>query len=188
MTRRNLIVHLSILAVLLLGPLGAIAPAQALSTPSSPAEPFAGKATITVTTTADEMLVLLTAEDLAQAGPGKLTILTAGAGESSAAQFTVLLPGENPAPTASSYVFDTDSSTVKLVVSGSDFVAGAQVLVNGSPRPTTVIAADVVVADLTTADFNAGGAVRVANPGPGGGTSNPLQFAVRRQFVPQLRK
>ena len=141
---------------------------------------------------AEEMLVLLTVDDLAVPGPGKLTILTPGApgaGESSPATFIVLRPGENPVPTADSFALDLEGGVVKLIVSGSDFVTGTQVLLNGVPHGTPAAGiTDVLSADLSMADFNAGGAVQMVNPGPSGGTSNALVLEVLKQFVPQLRK
>jgi len=69
--------------------------------------------------------------------------------------------------------------TLKLI--GANFVEGAVVNWNGSPRSTTVVSADVIEAAIEAADVATAGTatVTVVNPTPGGGTSNVVYVTVR---------
>ncbi len=85
----------------------------------------------------------------------------------------------NPAPKLTSL----GSSTVTpggpnflLSVIGSNFVRGAEVDWNGSPRTTTYQSATQLTAYISRADIASAGSaqVTVVNPAPGGGASSPL--------------
>jgi len=67
-----------------------------------------------------------------------------------------------------------------LTVRGSNFVSGSTVQWNGSDRPTTFGSDTRVTASIAASDIASGGTVSVTvnNPGPGGGPSNALNFAV----------
>jgi thermitase len=68
-----------------------------------------------------------------------------------------------------------------LRVTGSGFVAGSVVRVNGSARPTALVSPTLLTASLDAADRAAAGAqhsVTVFTPAPGGGTSSGLTLAV----------
>jgi hypothetical protein len=67
-----------------------------------------------------------------------------------------------------------------LTVNGSNFVSGALVQWNGSARPTTLVDASQLTAQISADDIVVAGEenVTVVNPAPGGGTSNPLTFNV----------
>ncbi|HVM04742.1 MAG TPA: Ig-like domain repeat protein [Acidimicrobiales bacterium] len=91
----------------------------------------------------------------------------------------------NPVPTTSgispaSKARGDDGFT--LTVSGSNFVSGSVVRFAGSDRATTFVSSTQLTAaipatDLTTlGDFE----IRVFNPTPGGGLSNPQTFSVKR--------
>ena len=89
----------------------------------------------------------------------------------------------NPIPTLSSLSPNTvlaGSGAFTLTVNGLNFVNGAVVQWNGSPRATTFGNSTVLTAQITAADVaNAGSAsVNVINPGPGGGASNGLTFSI----------
>ena len=68
-----------------------------------------------------------------------------------------------------------------ITVHGTGFVSGAVVRWNNSPRATTFVSASQLTATLTAADVAFAGTsyVSVANPTPGGGTSNSAIFTVR---------
>ena len=70
-----------------------------------------------------------------------------------------------------------------LALSGSNFVAGTVVKVNGSPRTTTYNYTQVDV-QLTAADLAAAGTLNLTavNPAPGGGTSNTIVVNVSSGF------
>jgi hypothetical protein len=67
-----------------------------------------------------------------------------------------------------------------LTVNGSNFVNGAVVDWNGSPRTTTYVSATQVTASILTGDMASAGSVpvTVANPTPGGGVSAQTNFTI----------
>src|SRR5579864_2829249 len=66
------------------------------------------------------------------------------------------------------------SSHFNLTVHGANFVQGAVIHWNGSPRPTTFVSSRQLRAAIGNQDVATPGsaAVTVVNPGPGGGVSN----------------
>lgn len=68
----------------------------------------------------------------------------------------------------------------QLTVGGKNFVQGAVVNWNDSPRTTTFVSSSEVQAQILASDIATVGnfAVKVANPPPGGGKSNGLTFTV----------
>jgi hypothetical protein len=67
-----------------------------------------------------------------------------------------------------------------LTVNGSSFVPGAVVNWNGSPRQTTFVNNEKLVAQIAAADVASAGSaeITVSNPAPGGGTSNAVTFTI----------
>jgi phospholipase C len=67
-----------------------------------------------------------------------------------------------------------------LVVEGTGFVEGASVSWNGGRRPTIFVSGTEVTVEISATDIATEGTawVTVSNPPPGGGTSNPVAFAV----------
>lgn len=91
--------------------------------------------------------------------------------------------GPNPVPvttTISPSSAVAGSNGLILTVEGNDFVPGAEVLWNGSSRPTTFISSTILEADISAADLAVEGSasVTVFNPAPGGGTSNAQTFTI----------
>ena len=89
----------------------------------------------------------------------------------------------NPAPSIASLSparSVAGSASFTLTVNGSNFVQGATVQWNGSSRSTTFASATQLTAAISAADIAAAGTaqVTVANPTPGGGTSNSLPFTI----------
>lgn len=72
-------------------------------------------------------------------------------------------------------------SAFTLILEGSDFMPGAVVVWNGTPRPTTFISAARLTVEVTAEDvaFPDTVMVRVENPAPAIAASNELSFAVR---------
>jgi 6-phosphogluconolactonase len=92
-------------------------------------------------------------------------------------------PVSIPVPTISSISpsnATAGSADLTITVNGSGFVSTSTVNWNGSSRMTTEMSATAVTATITAADIAAVGAAQIAvdNPAPGGGTSNPVGFAI----------
>ena len=68
-----------------------------------------------------------------------------------------------------------------LTVNGTGFSSGSVVDWNGSSRVTAVISTSQLKATITAADVAKAGTarVKVMNPAPGGGSSNPVYFPIR---------
>ena len=72
------------------------------------------------------------------------------------------------------------SSSLSLIVSGSNFTPGSVVRWDGSPRTTTYVAPTQLSATISSADLASVGSpqVTVFTPAPGGGTSNAVTFNI----------
>ncbi|MGH9769945.1 MAG: IPT/TIG domain-containing protein [Blastocatellia bacterium] len=143
-----------------------------------------GSARPTTFVSATQLTAAIPASDIASAGSASVTVTTPapGGGLSNALTFTISAqPNPQPAITAlspSSAIVGDDPFT--LVVTGSSFVAGSVVQVNGAARPTTVVSATELNAQISADDLANPGelTITVFNPAPGGGVSNPLTFRV----------
>jgi len=96
----------------------------------------------------------------------------------------VTVNAANPTPviaTLSPATVGAGSSGFTLTVTGSGFVSGAEVRVNGAARATTVVSATSVTATILASDLLLLGsrAITVVNPSPGGGASNALTLGVQ---------
>jgi alpha-tubulin suppressor-like RCC1 family protein len=117
------------------------------------------------------------ASDIASPGTADVTVFNPapGGGESNALELSIL-EVQNPAPIITSlnptFVL-AGSGGFTLTVNGANFVSGAVVRWNGSPRATTFVSSAQVTASIPGADVAAAGIalVTVFNPAPGGGTS-----------------
>jgi WD40-like Beta Propeller Repeat len=71
-------------------------------------------------------------------------------------------------------------TSTALTLTGTGFVADSGIVINGVGRTTSFASSTQLRTQLVASDFVAGGIdqVMVVNPGPGGGTSNTLTFAV----------
>jgi probable HAF family extracellular repeat protein len=92
--------------------------------------------------------------------------------------------GLNPVPHIHQALFPASSAPgsagFTLTVEGTGFVQGAEVLWNGSPVPTSFQSAKKLTATISASDVAAEGTalITVANPTPGGGTSNTQFFSI----------
>ena len=82
----------------------------------------------------------------------------------------------NPAPSVSSLSpasVALGSGAITLIVNGSGFVADSRVRLNGEDRPTTVVSASRLLAEIPASDLDLAGEARVtvSSPSPGGGVS-----------------
>lgn len=126
-----------------------------------------------------QLSTTLSSNDLATAGSLAITASTPGGGASAALTFTV----NNPAPSLSTISPTTVSaggSGFALTVSGSNFVAGSVVRLNGENRSTTFVSATQLNASIPASDIAAAGnlSITVFNAAPGGGTSSAVTLAV----------
>ena len=136
---------------------------------------------VTTFVSATSLSISVPAADLVSAGTVQITVSnpTPGGGVSTASPFTIT----NPAPALTriapnSATAGTSSLAFSLI--GTNFVSGAQVLWNGSPRTTFYVSPTLVRAKLTQSDLAFAGTnnVSISNPAPGGGASNTLPFIV----------
>lgn len=141
-----------------------------------------GSARATTFVSSTSLQAAVTAADIAAAGTAMVTVSTPapGGGISGALDFAV----NNPTPTVAALgpnaAFAGDAGFT-LIVTGTNFLASSTVQWNGSARTTTFVSNTSLQAAITTADIaNVGTAtVTVANPAPGGGTSNGLPFTIK---------
>jgi hypothetical protein len=138
-----------------------------------------GAAHSTTFVSGTELASALTAADLANAGSLSITVSTPGGGTSGSLVFTV----NNPVPGLSALSpasVVAGSSGFNLTVTGSNFVPGSVVRVNGANRSTTFVNATQLTASIPASDIAVGGfvSITVFNAAPGGGTSSPLTLTV----------
>ncbi|CAN5739870.1 hypothetical protein BH11MYX4_BH11MYX4_28010 [soil metagenome] len=112
--------------------------------------------------------------------PVKVVNPAPGGGASTNISFTVANPtaaiqGINP---SAAFV---GSAAVQLVVSGSGFVNGSNVLFNGVTLATTFVNGGEVRATVPAGSLGAAGdfPVAVSNPPPGGGVTSPVVFRIQ---------
>jgi hypothetical protein len=125
------------------------------------------------------------AASLASAGAVEIRVQIPGSApgstifESNAVTFWVL----NPTPSITMLSPDSAPSSgaaFTLTVEGSNFVAGATLLWNGSPLPTTYVGANRLAAHIDSSSLLLGqvAGVTVLNPAPDTAASNTVSFAV----------
>jgi outer membrane protein assembly factor BamB len=128
--------------------------------------------------------VTLTAQDLAAAGAGEVTVANAppGGGTSSPATLQLVNPVPDATALSPSSAAPGDPRFT-LTVAGNGFVAGTVVQWNGSPRTTTVVSSTVLHATVDPSDVATAGAfaVSVYSPAPGGGSATAGTFTVEER-------
>jgi len=154
---------------------------------------------------ATKLQAALSTQDLAVASEAGVTVFTPlpGGGTSNAATFTLLGPGENPAPVIDSITPSSASTTLgtalpsfTMDVYGMNFIAESTVQWGGSNRATTFIDSGHLQATISAADLVTSAIVdvTVVNPEPGGGTSNSKTFTntviavSSRTYIPLIRR
>jgi len=112
--------------------------------------------------------------------PVKIVNPPPGGGPSTPISFTVANPAASIQAINPSAAF-VGSAAVSLVVNGSGFVAGSNILFNGAVLATTFISAGEVRATVPAGSLGAAGdfPVAVSNPPPGGGVTAPVVFRVQ---------
>ena len=130
------------------------------------------------------ILAIINAADVANPGTPLVTVTNPGGSPSNGITFTITGTGTgNPLPSISALSPNgatAGSGAFTLTVTGANFVSGATVNFNGTPRTTTFGSATQLTASISAADVAAAGtpAVSVTNPTPGGGTSNSINFNI----------
>src|SRR4029079_12778387 len=129
------------------------------------------------TTTFDnsgQLTAIIPASDIAHGGTASVTVTNPGVDGGTSNTATFSISGPNAVPSLVSLnpgSIAAGSPAFTLTVTGSDFVSGAIVQINGSSRPTTFVNATTLTAQILASDVAVSGsaAVRVLNPEPGGG-------------------
>ncbi len=93
----------------------------------------------------------------------------------------------NPIPSITSlapFSAAPGASSATVTVNGAGFVQSSTVAFNGITLPTTYVSSSQLTATLSAADLAAAGSfpLTVANPSPGGGSSNSVNFVVQAGF------
>lgn len=140
-----------------------------------------GSARTTTFVSTTSLDVSIPTSDLATAGIFPVTVFnpTPGGGTSGAVNFTV----NNPVPAITSLspsTAYTGGAAFTLTVTGSNFVNGSVIQLNGSNRTTAFVSATQLQATIPASDITnvTTYSVRVFNATPGGGTSNASTLTV----------
>ncbi len=124
----------------------------------------------------------ISAADIANAGSVPIIVINPapGGGTSNAVSLKVTNPVPDLGSVSPAAAAAGTTTPTALTVSGTGFVTNSTVMINGAPHTTIFGNGSELETMLTAADLAAGGVnqVQVFSPGPGGGTSNPLTFAV----------
>lgn len=146
----------------------------------------AGRATTFASST--QLTATISAGDIASAGTLSVTVNNGapGGGTSSA----VTLAVNNPVPSLSSISpnsVNAGGPAFTMTVTGSNFVSGSTVQVNGSGRATTFVSNTQLTATISASDVASPAtlSISVNNGAPGGGTSSALTLTVNTP-VPSL--
>jgi hypothetical protein len=122
--------------------------------------------------------------DLAGAGSQNVTVTSPapGGGISAVVTFTVNA-AQNPVPAINALSPPqavVGSPGFTLTVTGTGFVAGSQILWNGSARSTAFLSSTSLSTQASSSDVATAATVNVAvsNPPPGGGSSNAVNFSI----------
>jgi hypothetical protein len=122
------------------------------------------------------------ASDIATAGTVQIVVINpppnGGSSNSVSLNVTNTVPGLSSLSPSNAQAGTTTPTSV--TVTGTGFVTNSTVTINGAPHATIFSSTSQLQITLTAGDLAAGGVnqVQVFSPGPGGGTSNPLTFAV----------
>ena len=129
-----------------------------------------------------QLTAQIAATDLAVAGTAQVTVVnpSPGGGVSNSLTFTIT-GSSDPLPTITQIspeaVF-AGSGSFTITVTGTNFVSGSRVEVDGSERSTSYVSATVLTATIPAADIATAGNRQIAVRSPGGGLSNTRPLAV----------
>lgn len=127
-----------------------------------------------------ELTLSLDADDLAEGGTVQVTVSNPGAGTSGSQELTIGFP----MPTATSLTptsvsIGAPATTVRIFGTGFR-AAGTRVSFAGANLTPVIVSETELTVEAGPGTFQAAGykSVRVTNPSPAGGTSEPLEFGV----------
>jgi hypothetical protein len=150
-----------------------------------------GASRTTTFVSATQLTAAIPASDLAAAATLQITVVNPvpSAGPSAASTLTVNT-ANNPVPTLSSLSktsVSAGSAGFTLTVTGTNFISGSVVRVNGASRTTTFVSSTQLNATIPSSDLAVGAnlSITVFNPAPGGGTSSALVLKVNNP-VPSI--
>ncbi len=128
-----------------------------------------------------QLTAAVPAADVASAGTISITVVNPAPGGGTSVALTLTI--NNPLPSVSNISpasVSVGSAAFTLTLTGSGFIAGSVVRVNGATRSTTFVSGTQLTAAIPATDVASAGtlSVSVANPSPGGGTSATLTLAV----------
>jgi len=132
--------------------------------------------------TATALVTSITAADIATAGAVQITVINPApaGGTSNVMNLNVTNPVPNLGTLSPTAAAAGTTTPTTVTVTGEGFVSNSTVLINGAQHPTLFGNSTSLEVTLTAGDMAEGGVdqVQVFSPGPGGGTSNVLTFAV----------
>jgi hypothetical protein len=151
---------------------------------SSSSVQWNGSARTTTYTSGTQLQVQITASDIASSGSATLSVTnpTPGGGNSGSAEFTIN-PTSNPAPqlqASNPSSVNAGSADIIFTVYGSNFIPTSVIQWNGAALTTSYLSDSYLEAQVPASNLSNPGVaeVVVVNPGPGGGSSTSLQFAI----------
>jgi hypothetical protein len=140
-----------------------------------------GSSRTTTFISSTQLTAAIPSTDIASPGTLSITVFNAapGGGTSAALSLTI----NNPDPSLSSISPNSVSAGTNgltLTVSGSNFIHGSVIQVNGSNRTTTFVSSTQLTATLPASDLAVGAllSITVFTPAPGGGTSAAVTLTV----------
>jgi RHS repeat-associated protein len=149
---------------------------------------FAGQNLVTTFVNTTQLSAIVPAALMSQAGLFDINVINPGSG--GVPSNTITFAVNNPVPATTSITpasIQLGAGNTALTVNGSNFVGSSTVQWNGISLPTTS-ASTVQLSTIIPANFlvSAGSfSITVANPAPGGGTSNPQIITVNNP-VPSI--
>lgn len=151
---------------------------------SSSSAQWNGSARTTTYSSSTQLQVQLTAADIATPGSAAVSVTnpTPGGGNSGSAEFTIN-PTSNPAPqlqASNPSSVNAGSADIIFTVYGSNFIPTSVIQWNGAALTTSYLSDSYLEAQVPASNLSNPGVaeVVVVNPGPGGGSSTSLQFAI----------
>lgn len=135
----------------------------------------------TTYSSANQLIALIPAQDIANAGTASITVLNPapGGGLSTGLTFNI----NNPAPAITTVTPNSTtvgSSDVAVTVNGTNFISTSKVRFNGANLATTFVSSTQLTATIPASSLTVLGVanITVFSPTPGGGTSNAASFAI----------
>jgi hypothetical protein len=151
---------------------------------SSSSVQWNGSARTTTYTSSTQLQVQIASVDIANSGSAAVSVTnpSPGGGNSGSAEFTIN-PTSNPAPqlqACNPSSVNAGSADIIFTVYGSNFIPTSVIQWNGAALTTSYLSDSYLEAQVPASNLSNPGVaeVVVVNPGPGGGSSPSLQFAI----------